>query len=123
MAEVYNVPSELKIPNLDFRNIKQYNEDCDKFKTDLKNLLIEKFKRTGENVGEIISFPVADGHAEYMVAGMKPVELIHIPLWDAWEFQYANRLTAKDVQEKINQRKALEKMFADNKAKQEKKKK
>jgi hypothetical protein len=37
--------------------------------------------------------------------------LIHLPLWDAWEYQYVERLTKKDIVEKINQRKAMDKLF------------
>ena len=39
------------------------------------------------------------------------VELVHIPLCDAWDFQYAHRLTKKDVEEKIKNQKALEELF------------
>lgn len=60
---------------------------------------------------QLKQFPVADGYAEYMVASMKPLELVHIPLGDAWQFEYAHRLTAKDVQDKIDQQKALEELF------------
>jgi len=112
MAKVFNAPAELKVPDLNWKDIPQYHKDCDKYFEDLKKLLIEKYKRTGANVGEIIKFPVADGYALYMVAGMKPVELIHIEIGDAWHFQYANRLTAKDVQQKIDQEKALAKLFS-----------
>jgi hypothetical protein len=59
----------------------------------------------------VIQFPVADGYAQYMVASLSPVELIHLPLWDAWEYQYVERLTKKDIVEKINQRKAMDKLF------------
>jgi hypothetical protein len=30
---------------------------------------------------------------------------------DGWDFQYANRLTAKDIREKIEQQKNLKKLF------------
>lgn len=33
----------------------------------------------------VISFPVADGSAFYMVSKEKPLHLIHIPYMDAWE--------------------------------------
>lgn len=58
---------------------------------------------------------VADSYAVYIVASMKPLELVHIPIMDAWEFQYANRLTAKDVKEKIRSEKALQALFAKKK--------
>lgn len=114
MAKVYDPPASIKVPEFDFRDIPKYNEDCDRFKSELKTFCIERAEKSGvtdENIGEIIRFPVADGYAEYMVGALKPVQLIHIPTWDAWEFQYANRLTKKDVLEKIQQQKSLEKLF------------
>jgi hypothetical protein len=50
-----------------------------------------------------------------MVISMKPLMLIHLELGDAWCYQYANRLTAKDVQAKIDQQKAIDKLFSDKK--------
>ena len=37
--------------------------------------------------------------------------IIHLPLMDAWEFQYIERLTAKDIKEKIDNEKKLAKFF------------
>jgi len=50
---------------------------------------------------------MADGFAFYMVLSMRPLELMHIPLGDAYQFPYANRLTAKDIESKINSRRVL----------------
>lgn len=109
MAKVYLAPKSIKVPELDFSDINGYEKACDNYKAELKAMLQ---KRNNEkNVGEIIRFPVADGYAEYMVASMKPVELVHLNLWDAWDFQYVHLLTAKEVQEKIDQQKALERLF------------
>lgn len=109
MAKVYSAPESIKVPSLDFKNVQGYSEACEKYEADLKAML--QMRNKGKNVGEIIRFPVADGYAEYMVASMKPMELVHLPLGDAWHFQYAHLLTAKEVQEKIDQQKALEKLF------------
>jgi len=113
MGKVYNAPDEIKTPKLDFRNIAQYRKDCEQYKADLKEYLLKRNK--AEYVGETIRFPVADGYAEYMVASLKPVELVHIPLWDAWDYGYAHRLTAKDIKEKINNQKKIDKLFGGNK--------
>lgn len=109
MAQIFNPPDVIKLPSLDFSKIAQYKEDSKKYIENLQAFL--KRRKNGKNVGEIIRFPVADGYAEYMVASMRPLELVHIPLGDAWNFEYAHRLTAKDVQEKIDQQKALEELF------------
>ncbi len=114
MATVYSVPDSIKVPELNFRDIEAYREACNKFTADLKEWCVQRAANVGvtdENYGKIIRFPVADGYAEYMVACLKPIQLIHLPLWDAWEFQYANRLTKKDIIEKIQQQNSLEKLF------------
>ena len=117
MAKIYNVPDAIEVPKFNWENIPQYEKDCDKFKEDLKKYL-NSINYNEEVTGEIIQFPVGDGYAQYMVASLKPAMLIHLPIGDEWSFQYANLLTAKEIKEKINQRKALEKLFADNKKRQ-----
>ncbi len=64
-----------------------------------------------KQAGEEISFPVADGRARYIVLSLKPVELVHLAVGDAWQFQYANRLTATDIRAEIKRRTALNKLF------------
>ena len=110
MAQIFNSPDEVKVPELDFKNFAQYQKDCENYKKDLKAWL-NKNGFNGKNVGEIIQFPVADGYAEYMVASMKPVKLVHMPLMDAWHFEYAHLMTAKEVQDKIDGQNALKKLF------------
>jgi len=108
-AKIFALPKGVKLPELSIENIKNYNKDCEKFRVELKEKLIELgFK--GKNVGETIQFPVADSYAEYMVASMRPLQLVHLPLGDAWEFQYAHLLTAKEVQSNIDFQKEMEKM-------------
>ncbi len=46
---------------------------------------------------------------------MKPLELIHLEYYDGYSFEYANCLTAKDVEDKINQQNALNRLFASKK--------
>ena len=114
MAKIYNPPKEIKVPELVFTvstDIDGYDAACKKFKADLKEWCIQR-NRKEEHVGEVIKFPVADGQAEYMVASLKPVVLIHLPLWDAWHFQYAHLLGKKEILTKIAQNKAMEELFA-----------
>jgi hypothetical protein len=61
--------------------------------------------------GEIISFSVCDGRAFYVVQSLRPVELIHLDIYDGYQYEYANRLTAKDIREKIRQNKVLCEIF------------
>jgi hypothetical protein len=109
MAKIYASPLEVKIPEFNWKDIEQYNKDCETYMENLKAFL--RKRNSGKNVGEIIQFPVADGYAQYMVASMKPVELVHIPLWDAWDFQFVHLITAKEIQGQIDGQKALKKLF------------
>lgn len=99
MAKIYSAPEHIKCPSLSipWDELKQVEE---KYVEELKSYLLERNPK-GKNVGEIVYFPVADGFAQYMVASMRPLELVHIPLGDAWHFRYIERLTAKDIQQQI----------------------
>ncbi len=108
-AKIYETPDEVKVPEFNWENIPQYKKDCETFEKELKAFLLKR--KNSKYVGETIQFPAADGYAVYMVASMKPLELVHIPLWDGYSFEYAHRLTAKDVQDKIEGMKRLEKLF------------
>lgn len=109
MATIYSPPGQIPVPELDFANFSNYEKECKEYKSKLKEFLLKNNK--GKHIGEIIRFPVADGYAEYMVASMKPVQLIHLPLGDAWQFQYAHLLGTKEIKEQIDSQKALEKLF------------
>jgi hypothetical protein len=110
MATIFNTPEWFNVPELVSGNVSQYIKDCETFKKELKAWL-NKNGFNGKNVGETIRFPVADGYAHYMVASMKPVQLIHLPLGDAWHFEFAHLMTAQEIQGKINQQNSLKKLF------------
>jgi len=110
MAEIYSAPKEVRLPKLDFSNMQDYNKDCNRYISDLvKHIKDMGYK--GKNVGEIVKFSVADGYAEYMVLSMKPMRLVHIPLGDAYEFQYAHLMTAKEINQKLDAQKKLAQLF------------
>jgi hypothetical protein len=46
---------------------------------------------------------------------IKPLQLIHLEYWDGYQFEYAHRLTAKDVNEKVASQKAIAKLFGERK--------
>lgn len=110
MSKIFSPPSEVTLPKLDFNNIPQYKKDCEKFENDLREWL-KQSGYAGDEVGEVLYFNVADGKAAYMVASIKPLELIHLPLWDGYSFPYIENLTVKDVREKIKNQKAIKKLF------------
>ena len=119
MATIYNAPKGLEAPEFNWKEVEKYRKDIEDNENRLKEWCINRCKQGGkstENVGEVIKFPVADGYAEYMVACMKPLQLIHIGLDDAYQFEYAHLLKAKDVQEKLDQQKRLAELFSSKKA-------
>ena len=110
MAKVFTLPHGFDAPDFNWEDIEQYNKDCADLTDRLKKWCIERNDQ--KSVGEIIKFQVADGYAEYMVASTIPVQLIHLPFWDAYESEFAHLMTAKAVQDKINQTIAFEKLFS-----------
>jgi len=112
-TQIFDVPEEVKVPQIRFDgkfNLKEYNEEVEKFYKDLKQHLID-LGWVGEHTGETIRFPVADGYAEYMVFNLNPVMLVHLPLGDAWEFEYVHLLNKTEVLKNIKQQKALAEIF------------
>jgi hypothetical protein len=109
MGKIYLPPAEIKVPDFNWEDFDDYQKRENKFIDDLKQFC--KQRNSGEYIGEVIKFPVADSYALYMVASLSPIELIHLPLMDAWEFQYIDRLTAQDIKEKIDNEKKLAKFF------------
>ena len=110
MAKIYNVPKEVKVPTMDWNNIEQYDKDCNQFKQDLKDFIVANGNK-GKNVGKIVSYQVADGHAEYMVVSMKPLGLVHLPLGDAYEFGFMHLMTSDEIEKKLHQQEVMTKLF------------
>jgi len=76
--------------------------------------IIEYAKKNSScsEAGKVIRFGVADGKASYVVFSLKPVVLIHLAIGDAYQYQYAHRLTASDVRQEIKGQEALDRLFA-----------
>ncbi len=110
MAKVYSLPKEFKAPDFNWEDIEQYEKDCFDLTEKLREFCMKRNNQ--KNVGAVIKFQVADGYAEYMVASTKPVELIHLPFWDCYQSETASLMTAKAIQDKIDQKIMLDKLFA-----------
>jgi hypothetical protein len=113
--EVFNPPKHLKAPTMKVINndynaaFEKLNQDEKQYIEDLKAFLINRKK--GKYVGKLVQFPVADGTAKYMVASVRPLELVHIPFDDEYQFQYIFNLKWADILNKIKQEEALDKLF------------
>lgn len=53
----------------------------------------------GDLVGEVVRFGMADGHAIYVVWSQRPLSLVHVPIFDAWQIPeaHARGLRVKDI--------------------------
>jgi len=114
--ELFNPPKHLKKPQLEVIG-KNYNAAFDKLSEDEDKYLVEltdfvKKRKSGKYIGKVIKFPVADGYAKYMVASVRPLELVNIPFDDEYEFQYIYNLKWKDIRLKIEQEELLNKLFS-----------
>jgi hypothetical protein len=110
MGQIFNPPKEVVFPKWEENmSADQYRE---KTEAAIKNLQAwAKQNGKGSEAGEIVSFSVADGSAQYVVYSLRPVRLIHVPAYDGYEQPYAHRLTASDIRQKIEQSKLLQKIL------------
>lgn len=112
MAKVYShIEGFREVPVYEkYESFDEYLQECTIWEKELISIL--KNNSQCPEAGEIIQFPVADGYARYAVYTLKPVQIVHIPIGDAWHFEYANKLTATDIRKKIRQTHAMKKLFS-----------
>lgn len=69
---------------------------------------------TGDMVGKVVKFQIADGYAEYMVVSEKPVQLIHLGFGDGYQIPDAHMrgLNLSDIREMVKSEEALARMFS-----------
>ena len=94
-AKVYSGIQGIDAPEIDFNDFNAYEKQCEQYIETLRKKCIAS--NTGDLVGEVIRFGVADGYAEYMVYSQRPLELIHINIMDGYQFEYANLLNVTKV--------------------------
>jgi len=125
MAKIFNPPKGYTPPDIGpyakKGTIDQYLKDCEKYVDRLKAAIKESHSSVCPEAGEEVRFPVGDGYARYIVANLKPVELVWIDVGDKWHFQYVHRLTAADIREELRSEKAMRKLFEDSRKKKVKK--
>lgn len=110
MAKIFNPPAMIPVPEFDWKDAKKYQETEDTFIENLRNFV--KRRKKGDLIGKVIRFQVADGYAQYMVAGIKPVELIHLPLMDCYQSDFADLMTADKIKEMVARDEAMAKLFS-----------
>lgn len=113
MATIYSVPEEVKVPEMDFGNFDhvKWQADEEKFTKELKAWCTTR-NGNGKYIGKVLQIPHADGYACYMLYSISPMELIHMPLGDAWDSPMVDGLTSKKILEMIDSREKLNKLFS-----------
>jgi hypothetical protein len=99
MAKVFAVPAELgQPPALDIKNVKGYQQATAEWVAKVQKWA--KQNGTGKLAGKLYKSPVADGYAEYVVFRGAPLQMIHLPIYDAYRLHPAMErgLSAKDVE-------------------------
>lgn len=109
MAKIYAPPKSIKKPKFDFTDVQGSLKAEEKYVEELIGKLKKYHK--GKNVGEIIRFQVADGYAQYIIASMRPLELVHVDTGDGYQFEYAHLLNETEVRKKLKQQEAMAKIF------------
>ena len=107
MAKVFAHPEHIKVPSLG--NYETYGDEVKRFEAELKEFCVQESKC--KDAGEIISFPIADGKAMYMV--FQYSKLIHIPTYDAYQIPeaHARGLRKDDIVKLIKSAKAIAELF------------
>lgn len=114
--KVFNPPLAVKIPDW---NPATWQADEAAYKVELAETM-RKGGWTGPLTGEVVSFPRADGYAQYMVVDPPPktrgaaTSLIHLPLGDAWHIPeaHARGLRKSDIVAMVERDRKMAELFA-----------
>lgn len=115
--KVYAVPEAVPAPQPDYSNFDIAKEIAaeEKHMADLKAHLIA-VGYTGKHTGGVVSYPVADGRALYMLADGKgrygSSFLIHLPYGDAYQYRGVEHFPKKAIIEDIERGKKFAKLFS-----------
>lgn len=124
MAKVFNPPSSIKPPSIgDFLTTNPHDFDRDgynaaeqAFLDEVRAFVQERAKASSKKqdhdlIGQTVEFPVADGYASYMVARTTPLEFVHLPLGDAWQFPPVARYRLNEIRALVEANRALNKIL------------
>lgn len=110
--KVFGAPEGITLtPDYSNYNREAEREKEEKYKADIKDWLL-KNGFSGPLTGEIASFGVADGYAQYMFgdAGRSSI-LIHLNIGDGYSFPYIERLAKSDIVAAIERGKNMRAIF------------
>lgn len=74
---------------------------------------LAKEAHSGNLIGEVIRFPIGDGQAHYMVWNTRPLEIVHLPLGDAYSIPaaHARGLNLSDIEEAVEYERRMRRML------------
>lgn len=124
MAKIYSPPAGYEAPSIDDCFVDgHYDRHLDdKIHAEYLARLAEFVKRSkrntvathkdGDLIGEVVHFPYADGAAAYMVWNVKPLELVHLAIHDAWQLDEAHErgLRVSDIRQIVERDRAWKKL-------------
>lgn len=116
MAEIFASPIHYTFPgpscNYDREKMKAHDSD---YLAKVAELARAQSGDDGDElVGEVVRFQIADGHAQYMVWRIAPLQLIHLSLSDAYRIAAAHErgLDLDDIREEVARARAIRAIFA-----------
>lgn len=131
LATVYNPPKDFRpVPDMDEFMITDpdlpYKRYDYKAHDEAENLWIKELADEARRlarlanskgagyIGEVVRFPRGDGSAMYLVWKTSPLELIHLPVGDAWQIPDAHSrgLRLSDIKDQIDRERRLTELFA-----------
>jgi hypothetical protein len=120
-AKILSAPKTIQLPVIDYSDTAAWQAQEEKYVQDVKEYCLKSTRNQGDPyVGKILGIPCGDGQASYMVHSTKPLQLVHLPIGDAWESPYAELFTLNKLKEQIDQVERIEGIFAKAKAEQNK---
>lgn len=97
MAKIFSPPASIgEVPGIGL-SWEEYQKAEDAYIKKVQEYA--KANGSGPNKGKILSLPYADGSALYVV--LKPTQLIHLPVGDAWHYPYIEHMTAKEIANRV----------------------
>lgn len=115
-TKVYSCPESVQFSGHSYQNfdLKAEEAKITAHKEQLKKWLLDQ-GYNGEYTGEVIKFNVADGYAQYMVGDKgtngRGFILIHLPYWDAYQFNYVGKLSKADIVYNIKTQRKMDEFF------------
>jgi len=119
MAKIYAPPAHLPPPPFDWkRSYEEYEKQCSAWVEQLRTLAKGQPRPAASDpdlIGEVVSFQVADSHAQYIVWATAPtLALIHLPLGDGYAIPdaHARGLSITDIRAMVLRERRIRELFA-----------